>query len=208
MRSYWDDRFRKEGYVWGTSPSTTVEHALTFFRKDNVKTVLVPGAGYGRNTRFFSSAGFKVTGVEISEVACGMAKNFDPQTIFYCRSALDMPLNFGIFDAVYCFNTLHLFLERDRKRFLEECTRKLKDNGLFYCTVFSEKEENFGKGKEVEKNTFESRPGRPAHYFTEDDLREHFKAFSVLESGMIQDRENHGEGPHTHVLRYIVARRQ
>ncbi|OGO34687.1 MAG: hypothetical protein A2Z03_04600 [Chloroflexi bacterium RBG_16_56_8] len=207
MHSYWDDRFSKEGYVWGISPSQTAEYALAFFRKHNVKSILVPGAGYGRNTRFFSSAGLAVTGVEISEVACGMTREFDPQTVFHHGSALDMSFSPDLFDAIYCFNTLHLFLEKNREQFLKECARKLKANGLLFFTVFSEKEENFGKGKEVEKNTFESRPGRPAHYFTEEDMRAHFKDFSVLESGVFLDSEEHGEGPHTHILRYIAARK-
>jgi hypothetical protein len=44
------------------------------------------------------------------------------------------------------------------------------------------------------------------HYFGEADLREHFAAFAVLETGLAEDREDHGdEGPHVHVVRYLVA---
>ena len=73
-----------------------------------------------------------------------------------------------------------------------------------FFTVFSEEESNFGQGKEVEKNTFETRPGRPAHYYTEDDLLEQFKNFSIIEKGILTDPEDHGGKPHTHVLRYIL----
>jgi len=91
---------------------------------------------------------------------------------------------------------------------LRGCADKLQDNGLMFFTVFSDRDPSFGKGKETAKSTFESRPGRPAHYFAEHTLRDYFKDFKTLEIGITEDSENHGEGPHTHVLRYILARKQ
>jgi hypothetical protein len=82
----------------------------------------------------------------------------------------------------------------------------MKNNGLMFFTVFSEKEESYGKGREVEKNTYESKPGRPVHYFNEDDLREHFENMEIVETGITEDPEEHGEGPHTHILRYICVK--
>jgi hypothetical protein len=110
------------------------------------------------------------------------------------------------FDDIYCYNVLHLFRENERRLFLKRCWGKSRENSLFFFTVFSEKEGSFGKGREVERNTFESKPGRPVHYFTEQDLLEHFAGLSITESGIMEDPENHGEqGPHSHVLRYVVA---
>jgi len=63
-----------------------------------------------------------------------------------------------------------------------------------------------GKGQKVEENTYESKPGRPTHYFTDEDLRDHFSAFEILETGLTEDEENHGyEGPHVHLLLYIAV---
>lgn len=206
MSEYWDSRFRAEGRIWGDTPSPTAYHALEHFQKNNVKKVLMPGSGYGRNTKLFSTSGMEVTGVEISQVACDMAREFDPLSWVYNASILDLAFLEDEYNVVYCFNTLHLFLENDRKLLVHQCADRVKDGGLIYFTVFSNEETTFGKGKEVEKNTFESKPGRPAHYFTEDDLREHFKNTEILETGAAEEPEDHGEGPHTHVLRYIYAR--
>jgi SAM-dependent methyltransferase len=148
-----------------------------------------------------------VTGVEISEKACNMAKQFDPDSEFYRGSALDMSFDTTQYDAIYCFNVLHLFLEDDRKLLVRNCVEKLNQDGVMVFTVFSEKESNFGQGKEVETYTFETRPGRPAHYYTEDDLLEQFKDFSIREKGIISDPEDHGGKPHTHILRYILVRK-
>ena len=123
-----------------------------------------------------------------------------------------MPFNNDIYDAIYCYNTLHLFLKNDRFDFLKKCYSQLKNEGFVFFTVFSEKEKSFAKGMKIEENTFESKLGRPTHYFSQKDLLEHFKNYFknyfIIETGIIEDQENHGEiGPHTHILRYIFARK-
>ena len=209
QKTFWDTRFQKEGLVWGENPSKTAYYAMDIFKKRGVKSILVPGSGYGRNTRLFSGAGFKVIGVEISPAAVKMAEKYDPATKVCEGSVLDMSCATGKFDAIYCFNVLHLFYANERRLFIEECARKLNDGGLAFFVVFSEKERGFGQGNEIEKSTFEARPGRPTHFFDDADVREHFKGFDILESAIMEDPELHpGEGPHTHILRYILAKKQ
>lgn len=205
-REYWDKRFKGEGKIWGELPSRTAQYALKLFRSANVNSILIPGSGYGRHTKFFSARGFDVTGIEISEVACNLAYEFDPLSRFYNASVLDISFDINRYDAIYCFNTLHLFREHDRLAFIQQCESKLNRGGLMFFTVFSEKDSSSGEGKEVERNTFESRPGRPAHYFTEDDLKAHFAKYDLANIGITEDPENHGGKPHTHTLRYICVR--
>jgi SAM-dependent methyltransferase len=204
-REYWDKRFSAEGEIWGRQPSKTAYRALDIFRRAGLKTLLVPGAGYGRHTRFFSISGFKVTGIEISPVAVKLARRFDTVSKFVNATALDMSFDTHAYDAVYCFNVLHLLRENDRGRLIRECAARLETGGLMFFTVFSEKEPEYGQGREVEKNTFETRPGRPAHYFTEEDLGAHFTGYNMVETGLIEDPEDHGGQPHTHILRYICV---
>ena len=206
MNEYWDKRYRTEGKIWGESPSRTAGHALELFRQNKVKKILVPGSGYGRNTKLFSASGFDVTGIEISPEACKIAREFDPQTRVNNASALDMSFLQDKYDGFYCFNVLHLFREEARKLFIRQCVARLNKNGIMFFTVFSEKEASYGKGKEAETNTFESKPGRPVHYFTDSDLQEHFKNMEIVATGITEDPEDHGEGPHTHILRYICVR--
>jgi SAM-dependent methyltransferase len=205
-RDYWDKRFKDEGKIWGELPSRTTKHALELFRGANVKSVLIPGSGYGRHTKFFSTSGFDVTGIEISSVAYNLAREFDPLSRFYNASILDMSFDTNKYDAIYCFNVLHLFRENDRYLFVQQCNNKLNRGGLMFFTVFSERESSFGEGREVKRNTFEGRPGRPAHYFTEADLKAHFVKYDLVDMGILEDPEDHGGKPHTHNLRYICVR--
>ena len=205
---YWNKRFLNEGKIWGLLPSKTAIHALELFQSYNIKKVLIPGMGYGRNSKVFSSQNFVVSGVEISDIACTMAKEYDPNTRIFKGSVLDMPFTKEIYDAIYCYNLLHLFFRSERVLFLKKCYDQLKEEGLIYFAVFSDKEKTYGKGKSVEKDTFESKPCRPVHYFSEQDLIEHFKDFLIIETGIVTDEEEHGaEGMHVHVLRYIFGQR-
>jgi SAM-dependent methyltransferase len=209
MREYWNKRFLSESRIWGDSPSRTAEYAKELFLRNEVKSILVPGAGYGRNAKLFASSGLSVTGIEISDEALKLARDHASTIVYYQGSVLDMPFSDDRYDAIYCFNVLHLFREAERRLFLGKCYDQLNEDGLAFFTVFSEQESSYGKGCEVEPNTFESKPGRPVHYFTEDDLLVHFKDFEVVETGIVEDPEDHGDdGPHTHLVRYIYARRK
>jgi SAM-dependent methyltransferase len=208
LEPYWSNRYRIENKIWGDVPSNTAHLALKIFRKSKVKNILVPGSGYGRHTKLFSSSGFNVTGVEISPEACSIAKKNDPDTKLFEGSVLDISFKRATFDAIYCFNLLHLFREKEREEFIDKCHRELKTNGICFFVVFSEEEESYGKGNEVEKGTFESKPGRPVHYFSNNDLRNHFRKFELIEEGIVDDAETHGEvGYHVHRLRYIACKK-
>lgn len=208
LEQYWDSRFGEEGRIWGDYPSKTAKYALQIFERNHVKTILIPGAGYGRNSKLFSSHGFKTCGVEISKAALAQAGIFDPETKFFQGSVIDIPYEPISYDAIYCFNVLHLFREGERNIFIDRCFSCVKEGGILFFTVFSDQEQSFGRGTEAEKNTFESKPGRPVHYFTAEDLNEHFQKGILIETGIMEDEESHGsEGPHTHILRYICIRK-
>ncbi len=205
MSDYWDGRFQAEGEIWGRAPSATVEIAVRELRAARARTVLVPGCGYGRNAEALSSAGFTVTGVEISSRA--LALRPPASSVTYIQGSVLDSIPGGVFDAVYCFNVLHLFREPDRARFLSVCAQALIPGGTAFFVVFSDQEASMGKGALVEPMTWESKPGRPVHYFGDADLRAHFSAWSIASDGLIDDPESHGaEGPHTHRLRWICAK--
>jgi SAM-dependent methyltransferase len=209
MHSYWQERYFQEGRIWGDEPSPTAALAVELFQRHGVQRVLVPGAGYGRNAALLAQAGFIVTGVEISEEALRLAAQTVPGLTYLHGSFLEVPLEPGAFDAVYCFNILHLFLKADRQHFIQRCRNCLRDGGLVFAAVFSDEEPSYGRGPSLEENTYESKAGRPVHYFSAADLDGHFSGFEIIERGLVDDPEEHGDqGPHTHRLRYVAAARR
>ncbi len=205
---YWNKRFSGKGKIWGIEPSKTAIYALKLFKNYDIKKILIPGSGYGRHTKFFSLNNYEVTGIEISEIGLNIAKELDSKSKLMLGSVLDMPFNDEMYDAIFCYNLLHLLLKNERALFIEKCYSQLRDNGFIFFSVFSEQEERFGKGTKIEENTFESKPYRPTHYFTKEDILKHFNAFSVIETNIIEEKENHGDlGLHTHKFRYIFAKK-
>ncbi len=205
---YWNKRYSDGGKIWGIDPSITAEFALNLFKNYDIRSVLIPGSGYGRHTKYFSENDYSVTGIEISEIAVNIAKEFDEESDYILGSVLDMPFNEEKFDAVFCYNVLHLLLKNQRTLFIEKCYNQLSDRGFAFFAVFSDEEESFGRGKKIEENTFESKPYRPTHYYTEQDLLQEFYNFSITDTGIIEENENHGElGQHTHKLRYLFAKK-
>lgn len=208
MSTFWEARFAAEGAIWGREPSTTVERAHALFQQNGVRTLLIPGSGYGRNAAYFAERGYGVTGIEVSASALALAQGQDSISRFVHASILDDVLQDESFDGIYCFNVLHLFLAAERREVIRRCRRWLRPGGLAYFVVFSEKEETYGKGKSVEPETFETRPGRPAHYFSDADLRAHFADFTIIKTGLVSDPEDHSpEGPHVHELRCVCVKR-
>ena len=105
-KEYWNERYLKEGKIWGEKPSKSSLYALKLFKKYKIKNILIPGSGYGRHTKFFSENNYSVVGIEISKIAIEIAKIFDVMTTFFYGSVLKMDIILGKFDAIYSFNTL------------------------------------------------------------------------------------------------------
>jgi SAM-dependent methyltransferase len=207
MKSYWDERFSIEGMIWGKEPSNTAYHALELFRVNNVESVLVPGSGYGRNTKLFSSI-FHTEGIELSHKAIGMAMEWDPKSIFIQGSVLDPVTMADKYDAVYCYDVLHLFLKEDRRKLIGNCVQQLNDNGIMYFTCFSDKDSNNGVGKLIEEGTYEYINGKHAHFFSEEDLIGHFEGLKVIEIGTTKEILIYNDnGTKEYSLRYIIVKK-
>jgi SAM-dependent methyltransferase len=203
--SFWNQRFTAEGKIWGENPSPTVPQAIELFRAAGVNSVLVLGCGYGRNAKEFARAGFALTGLDQSCEALAIAREAVPAARWVEGSALDSAAVDGKFDAIYALNLLHLFLAPERRKLIANCRQWLRPGGILYAAALDETDFAYGRGQQVEPNTFESLPGRPVHYFTEPDLRDHFAEFEILDMGLVEEPDHPPEGPHAHQLRYVAA---
>lgn len=190
--------------IWGREPSPTAFHARDIFKIHNVQTVLVPGSGYGRNTKALSSH-FKVDAVELSADAVTLAREWDPTSDVIQESVLMMNLR-KQYDGIYCYDLLHLFLQDDRSQLIHNCIQHLRKNGVMYFTCFSDEDPHCGVGKELESGTYEYKEGKYAHFFSEEDLREHFSALHIIETGtVVENLTNMSNVSQQYILRIIVV---
>lgn len=209
---FWDKRFAEEGKVWGVGPAPSAEMAARLFGVWQAERVLVPGCAYGRHCSYFAHRGFAVTGVDRSAVALEIARKIaadeEPQVEYLEGDATSLPLESGTIDAIYDRALLHLLLAPERERAVAEYHRVLRDDGMVFATYFSDQDPECGQGVEVEPGTFDAKGGRPAHFFSEGELREQFAGFHVSVLRLVTETEEHGHAVHNHRFWELIAQKE
>jgi hypothetical protein len=109
MTEIWEASFTARQLIWGLEPARSAVFAKDYFQRSSVKSVLLPGVGYGRNAKPFLDAGMSVTGIEISATAIALARSELGLDIpIHHGSVTDMPYDDGEYDAVFCYGLLYL----------------------------------------------------------------------------------------------------
>jgi len=213
-RRFWDERYQREGHIWGDAPSVTAEPVARFFRAHGLSRICIPGCAYGRHCLYFARRGFRVVGVDVTPVglklAAASARAATLPVALAGGDALALPLRDGTFDGIYAFNLVHLFLAEGRVRCVAEFSRVLRPGGWLCASIFSTEDPSCGKGRPLEPNTYDDRGGRPAHYFTAPEVRALFDATGFIPRSVetIHEQEDHGAGPHLHVWHLVTAERR
>ena len=208
---YWNERFAKEGKIWGEAPCMVAKEAARIFKNHCISRILVPGCGYGRNSLFFARKGFQVAGFDISSISIQLAKQEAIKEKinihYFVANILNSPFNGITFEGIFSFNTLHLFPQNDRMKIRTWLAQSLMPNGILVLTSMSTRDDDFGKGEKVAPNTFEIKKGRPLYYSSEEDMRSLFgMQFQIENLREIQEEENHGGKPHFHWMWFLVGK--
>jgi len=136
-----DMEFTGERVVPGKTPQTIYdEHIYRYIfaaRLAENKLVLdvACGTGYGVGYMVDKGAG-EVVGVDISMAAVDYAQERlgrNNKASFICADAIRLPFVDNAFDIVVSFETIEHI--RQCRKFLDECRRVLKENGLLICST-------------------------------------------------------------------------
>ncbi len=85
--------------------------------------------GSGEAAAPWLTAGFKVTGLDVSPLALELAAQRHPEMVRVEGLAEDPPLGDGSFDAIQLSVALHEFPRRERELVLQQCLRLLRPGG-------------------------------------------------------------------------------
>ena len=135
----------------------------------------------------FNQRGYETHGVDISDTQVHKAKEFST------KLGLDLNITKGdmrklpyeneSFSFVYSYNTIFHLTKEDIKVALNEITRVLKRNGLFYANFLSTDDNLCGKGEEIGKGEYLQKEGNDevVHTFFEDDeLKDYIGNFDII----------------------------
>jgi len=193
----WENLYKEKGEIY-TDITPPVEEHVKIFKKRKYAKILDLGCGTGRHSIFLAQKGFRVYASDISKTGVAITKkkakslNLNMKFKVFDMKKIPYPANY--FDAVICIFTLGHGLLKDNKKTIDEIYRILKQRGMLVTEFMSVKDKTYGKGKEVEKNTFlgsmEEDKHILHHYFSKDEIKMLLSNFTNIK---ISPKEYWGE---------------
>ncbi len=167
--------------------------------------ILDLGCGNGRFYPTIAEKKALYSGIDNSKELIQIAREKYPQASFYLGDALSLPFSGSTFDKIYSISVLHHIPSKElRAKFLDECRRALKSDGLLIITVW-DLWSNPKKRREIIKETIVKMFSKSSldfgdikldwygvkdcyiHCFTKNELKSLLKknGFRLTESGRI-----------------------
>lgn len=193
MKEFWEASFIGNQTMWGFEPADSAILTKDFFLEKNVKDILIPGIGYGRNAKVFMDNGIKVTGIEISKTAIELAKQNGLHLNIFHGSVNDMPFDNRLYDGIFSYALIHLLSEEEREKFIKDCYDQLKPGGYMVFTTISKKAPMYGKGKQLGKDYFEIMDGVKMFFYDSDSVEREFGEYGLIETSEIVEPHKNAE---------------
>lgn len=196
MTEFWESSFIKNQMMWGFEPSDSAILTKDFFIEKNVKDILIPGIGYGRNAKVFIDNGINVSGIEISNTAIEIARQNGLNMNIFHGSVTDMPFENKLYDGIFCYALIHLLNHEEREKLISDCFNQLKPNGYMIFTTISKEAPMFGKGKQLGKDYFEIMDGVKMFFYDANSIEQEFGEYGLIEhSEIIEPHKNMDSKP-------------
>ncbi|KON90075.1 methyltransferase [Sporosarcina globispora] len=184
---FWESSFIEKQTMWGFEPADSAILTKDFFLEMNVKDILFPGIGYGRNAKVFIGNGINVTGIEISKTAIDLARQNGLDSRIFHGSVTEMPFDNKLYTGIFSYALIHLLNKHEREKFIKDCYNQLKPNGYMIFTTVSKKAPMFGKGKQLDKDYFEIMEGVKMFFYDSDSIKQEFGDYGLVEFSEIDE---------------------
>ena len=151
--NYWNEYYKK--HIAPNEPSKFAKDILKYLEKG--KKLIELGCGNGRDAIFLSNNNINVVAVDQSESSINNLKSsvLNDNIEFICDDFIETELlEKESFDYVYSRFTLHSISEEQENKLINRVYNALKKEGLLLIEVRSIKDEIFGLGEKVARNTY------------------------------------------------------
>lgn len=145
QKEFWNNKFSKEGYLYGKKPNAFLSSCLNKFTKN--KSLLCLGEGEGRNAIYFAKNGFKVEAFDASDIGLKKLQDFakeegvEVNTKCIDLNTWETNKKYGTIIASY----LHMY-KNERKALFSKILESLESSGFFVGEFFSVKQLSYESG--------------------------------------------------------------
>lgn len=170
---YWNERFQNT--IYGVKSINFIDEVIKTL---SMKSVLVFGGGYGRNSTVIAKHGFDVVNVDSSYNAAKIGKETYDNLEYIVGDVFTMKFS-QKFDNVVSIYLISLFKENEAKRIIKNMHECLIDNGNYIVNFLALEDDEYGLGKEVEGNTFLHKDGQIIRFYSEEDIKKMYSGFGL-----------------------------
>jgi len=188
--NFFKDNVHTEWY-----PSEAVVRLVCSYQKKNGsagKKFLDLGCGNGRHVNFAAQKGFSVYGIDLSDKAIALAKewlkkdNLHAEDLQSQNIAERLPYPNNFFDIVISYGVLDHMQLPDAQKAVKEVGRVLKPGGVFLLKLESNTSHMFDPRQQYVKNEVilekETERGMIQHFFDKDEVVELTKNFKCIKA--------------------------
>lgn len=206
---FWEAAFAKNQTMWGLEPTRSAGLARDLFVERGVRSVLLPGAGYGRNAKPFLDAGMDVTGIEVSDTAIGLAREkLGLDFPIHRGSVTEMPFDDRTYDAVFCFGLLYLLDPPARAKLVADCARQVAPGAPMVFTLVAKDAEMYGRGRKLGEDWYETEPGVQIFFYDERTVERDFGPFGEVACTKIDEPIGRAPGGAVRPFLHVVCTRR
>lgn len=188
MTEFWEEAFKNNQEMWGLNPAKSTVLTKDFFVEHKVKSVLIPGIGYGRNAQTFIDNGMTVTGIEISKTAIDLGqKYFGNNLKVYHGSVTEMPFDNDLYDGVFGYGLIYLLDKGERAKLIQDCYNQLAENGFMVFTAITKNASTYKQGTYLSKDRFEMFGGVKIFFYDKETIQEEFGQYGLFEVTEVEE---------------------
>ena len=183
----WEREYAKPDPVWKGPPLGASPFPAGL-------NILELGCGNGKNLPALLATAAAVTAVDFSHKALQLCREHftDEKLSLLQADVCELPLADGQFTAVSAIHILEHLLAAERLKAAKEINRLLSPDGLLFVRVFATADMRYGKGSEVEQNTFVRGNGINYHYFTKEELVQLFSSLKLINYEELKVEKKYG----------------
>lgn len=186
MSEFWETAFSQNQLDWGLEPTQSALFAAEYFAGQGIRSVLIPGLGYGRNAIPFLDRGMAVTGIEISATAIAMARSrLNLQFPIHHGSVTAMPFDAQTYQGIFCYGLIHLLGPQERAHFIQACYQQLSPGGLMMISAVTQAAPMYRLGTKLGPDWYEVKPGLKMYFYDDDAVQREFGPWGLQEYSTI-----------------------